>query len=91
MDLVYVEINTGDALFFHSNLLHRSEANLSEKARWSIISVYNRSTNIPYNEPSKSSTVPLESVPDEALMEWKTEGIVDQANFLKKEKEEALK
>ena len=91
MDLVYVEINTGDALFFHSNLLHRSEANLSEKARWSIISVYNRATNIPYNEPSKSSTVPLESVPDEALMEWKTEGIVDQANFLKKEKEEALK
>ncbi len=91
MDLVYVEINAGDALFFHSNLLHRSEANLSEKARWSIISVYNRATNIPYNEPSKSSTVPLESVPDEALMEWKTEGIVDQANFLEKEKDEALK
>ena len=91
MDLVYVEINTGDALFFHSNLLHRSEANLSEKARWSIISVYNRATNITYNEPSKSSTVPLKLLPDEALMEWKTEGIVDQANFLEKEKDEALK
>jgi ectoine hydroxylase-related dioxygenase (phytanoyl-CoA dioxygenase family) len=91
MDLVYVEINAGDALFFHSNLLHRSEANLSEKARWSIISVYNRASNIPYNEPSKSSTVPLQPVPDEALMEWKTEGIVDQANFLEKEKDEALK
>ena len=84
MDLVYVEINAGDALFFHSNLLHRSEANLSEKARWSIISVYNRASNIPYNEPSKSSTVPLQPVPDEALMEWKTEGIIDQANFLEK-------
>jgi len=91
MDLVYVEIKAGDALFFHSNLLHRSEANLSEKARWSIISVYNRASNIPYNEPSKSSTVPLQPVPDEALMEWKTEGIVDQANFLEKEKDEALK
>ncbi len=91
MDLVYVEINAGDALFFHSNLLHRSEANVSEKARWSIISVYNRASNIPYNEPSKSSTVPLQPVPDEALMEWKTEGIVDQANFLEKEKDEALK
>ena len=91
MELVYVEINAGDALFFHSNLLHRSEANLSEKARWSIISVYNRASNIPYNEPSKSSTVPLQPVPDEALMEWKTEGIVDQANFLEKEKDEALK
>ena len=91
MDLVYVEIQAGDALFFHSNLLHRSEANLSEKARWSIISVYNRALNIPYNEPSQSSTVPLQPVPDEALMEWKTEGIVDQANFLEKEKDEALK
>lgn len=91
MDLVYVEIKAGDALFFHSNLLHRSEANLSEKARWSIISVYNRASNIPYNEPSKSSTVPLQPVPDEALMEWKTEGIIDQANFLEKEKDEALK
>jgi phytanoyl-CoA hydroxylase len=91
MDLVYVEINAGDALFFHSNLLHRSEANLSEKARWSIISVYNRASNTPYNEPSKSSTVPLQPVPDEALMEWKTEGIADQANFLEKEKDEALK
>ena len=91
MELIYVEINAGDALFFHSNLLHRSEANLSDSARWSLISVYNRSENIPYNEPSKSSTVPLEAVPDEALMEWKTEEISSGANFLEKEKDEALK
>ncbi len=91
MPLVYVEINAGDALFFHSNLLHRSEANLSDAARWSLISVYNRSANIPYNEPSKSSTVPLNAVPDEALMEWETEGIGAGANFLEKEKDEALK
>lgn len=91
MELVYVEINAGDALFFHSNLLHRSEANLSDGARWSLISVYNRSENIPYNEPSKSSTVPLHAVPDEALMQWKTEGIGAEANFLEKEKDEALK
>ncbi len=91
MPLVYVEINAGDALFFHSNLLHRSEANLSDKPRWSLISVYNRSSNVPYNEPSQSSIVPLQTVPDEALMEWKTEGIGEGANFLEKEKDEALK
>jgi ectoine hydroxylase-related dioxygenase (phytanoyl-CoA dioxygenase family) len=91
MELVYVEIMPGDALFFHSNLLHRSEANLSEKPRWSLISVYSRSSNVPYNEPSQSSTVPLKAVPDEALMEWKTEGIGAAANFLEKEKDEALK
>ena len=91
MPLVYVEINAGDALIFHSNTLHRSEANTSDKARWSLISVYNRSGNVPYNEPSQSSTVPLKAVPDEALIEWQTEGIGAGANFLEKEKDEALK
>jgi ectoine hydroxylase-related dioxygenase (phytanoyl-CoA dioxygenase family) len=90
-ELVHVELEAGDALFFHSNLLHRSEANLSDKARWSLISCYNRSENVPYNEPSKSSTVPLEMVPDEALLTWDTESIGEQANFLEKEKDEALK
>ena len=89
--LVYVEIMPGDALFFHSNLLHRSEANLSDTARWSLISCYNRSHNIPYNEPSHSSTIPLQVVPDEALLEWETMGIQGEANFLEKEKDEALK
>src|SRR5574337_1791305 len=87
MELIYVEIMPGDALFFHSNLLHRSEANLSEAPRWSLISVYNRSENIPYNEPSQSSTVPLQAVPDAALMEWKTENIGESAHFLEKEKD----
>ncbi len=91
MPLVYVEINAGDALFFHPNTLHRSEANLSDKPRWSLISVYNRSSNVPYNEPSQSSTVPLTAVPDDALLQWQAESIGDAANFLQKEKDEALK
>ena len=91
MELAYVEINAGDALFFHSNILHRSEANTSDTARWSLISVYNRSANIPYNEPSQSSTVPVDIVPDEALLKWDTDSIDENANFLEKEKDEALK
>jgi len=91
MELVYVEIKAGDALFFHSNILHRSEANTSDTARWSLISVYNRAANIPYNEPSQSSTVPVNIVPDEALLKWDTGSIDENANFLEKEKDEALK
>jgi ectoine hydroxylase-related dioxygenase (phytanoyl-CoA dioxygenase family) len=91
MPLVYVELKAGDALFFHSNILHRSEANLSANSRWSLIAVYNRSSNVPYNEPSNSSTIPIEAVPDEALLEWETSGLSDSANFLEKEKDEALK
>ena len=91
MELAYVEIKAGDALFFHSNILHRSEANTSDTARWSLISVYNRAANIPYNEPSQSSTVPVEIVPDEALLNWNAGTIDENANFLEKEKDEALK
>ncbi len=85
MDLVYVELREGDALFFHSNLLHRSEANLSDKARWSLISCYNRRDNVPYNEPSKYSILPLEVVPDEALLQWEAREIGEAANFVGKD------
>src|SRR5260221_14340317 len=50
MELVYVELEPGDALIFHSNLLHRSEANLSDYPRWSVISCYNLQSNLAYNE-----------------------------------------
>lgn len=90
MELVYVELKPGDTLFFHSNLLHRSEANLSEKARWSLISCYNRQSNVPYNEPSTSCITPLETVPDNALLTWQVSGITDQTDFLNKENDVSL-
>ena len=94
MDLIYVELDPGDILFFHSNLLHRSEANLSENARWSMISCYNRASNIGYNDSASalSSITPIEVVPDEALLTWKTVGVSETAaNFLLKENDVALK
>lgn len=49
-DLIYCELKAGDVLFFHPNVLHRSEANLSDTARWSVISAYNLAHNIPFRE-----------------------------------------
>lgn len=94
MEHVYVELNAGDALFFHSNILHRSEANLSDRPRWSLISCYNRSTNIGYNESSSlsASITPIEIVPDEALLSWDTAGLAEsEADFLSKEADVSLK
>jgi hypothetical protein len=92
---VYVELEPGDILFFHSNLLHRSEANLSDKPRWSMISCYNRASNIGYNDSAPSATssiTPIEVVPDEALLTWNTAGLsADNADFLAKEADVALK
>ena len=94
MELIYVELEAGDVLFFHSNLIHRSEANLSDRPRWSMISCYNRASNIGYNDSasSSSSITPINVVPDEALLTWKTTGLSeDVADFLLKEADVALK
>ncbi len=90
MELIYCEIEPGDALIFHSNLLHRSEANLSERPRWSIISCYSSQSNLAYNETSTAWKVPVSIVPDEAIIDWKAESL-STADFLKKENDPALK
>ncbi|MEJ7739669.1 MAG: phytanoyl-CoA dioxygenase family protein [Chitinophagaceae bacterium] len=90
MELVYSEIEAGDALFFHSNLLHRSEANLSEHPRWSIISCYSSQSNLAYNETSDSWHTPVNIVPNEAILEWEARSL-SEADFLKKENDPALK
>lgn len=90
MELVYCELEAGDALFFHPNLLHRSEANLSDYPRWSIISCYNAQSNPAYNETSTSWQVPVQVVPDEAILQWEAESL-SNADFLKKENDPALK
>jgi ectoine hydroxylase-related dioxygenase (phytanoyl-CoA dioxygenase family) len=48
MELVYCEMEPGDALFFHSNLLHRSDQNRSPNSRWALICCYNTKHNDPY-------------------------------------------
>ncbi|MDB5019731.1 MAG: phytanoyl-CoA dioxygenase PhyH [Pedobacter sp.] len=90
MELVYADLQPGDAMFFHSNLLHRSEANLSDHPRWSIISCYSLESNLAYNETSTSWHTPVEVVPDEAILQWEAESL-SHADFLKKENDPALR
>ena len=90
MELIYTELQPGDALFFHPNLLHRSEANLSENPRWSLISCYCLQSNLAYNETSTSWHTPVDVVPDEAILHWKAASL-SEADFLKKEDDPALK
>lgn len=88
-ELVYVELNPGDALFFHSNILHRSATNTSEKSRWSIISAYNLSYNIPFREKNRSCIQPIVKVSDNMLLESGAIKLTE-ADFLIKEKEITL-
>ena len=88
---VYVELQPGDVLFFHSNLLHMSEANLSDKPRWSLISAYNLSYNVPFREKNMSCITPVKVVPDDAILSSDRKGLSSQTDFLHKENEITLK
>jgi len=64
LDLVYVEMEPGDALFFDPNLLHRSDQNRSSDPRWSMICCYNAARNDPYKESHQPRYTPLVKVPN---------------------------
>lgn len=67
LELVYVEMEPGDGLFFHSNLLHRSDQNRSNNPRWAMICCYNAARNDPYKEAQHPRYTPLSKVKDEEI------------------------
>ncbi len=69
LDLVYCELDAGTGLFFHSNLLHRSDDNSSDRSRWSLICCYNAARNNPYKKHHHPQYTPLKKVPDSAVKE----------------------
>jgi ectoine hydroxylase-related dioxygenase (phytanoyl-CoA dioxygenase family) len=70
MELVYAECAPGDAIFFDSNLLHRSDANNSPNPRWSLICCYNAARNNPYKESKHPCYTPLAKVSASAIRDW---------------------
>lgn len=72
LELVYVEMEPGDALFFHANTLHRSDQNKSDDSRWSMICCYNAARNDPYKDSHHPRYTQLSVVPDSAI---KTVGV----------------
>jgi len=69
LERVYVEMDPGDVLFFHANLLHRSDQNNSDNPRWAMICCYNAARNNPYKEHHHPRYTPLSKVPDSAILE----------------------
>ena len=67
MPLEYVEMEPGDALFFHANVMHRSDQNRSANRRWTVIFCYNAARNNPFIEHHHPFYTPLHKVSDEAV------------------------
>ena len=83
LPLVHVELKPGDTLFFHSNLLHRSDMNNSEHPRCSMISTFNLITNKPFKEQHSSCYTAIEMVADEMIIKSGGRGISENAAFNK--------
>ena len=67
LELVYAEMAPGDGLFFHSNVMHRSDQNRSENRRWTVLFCYNAARNDPYLEHHHPRYTPLIKAPDDAV------------------------
>ncbi len=82
MELVYVEMAPGDALFFHPNTLHRSDQNRSPNDRWALICCYNARSNSPYKEARHPSYTPINVVEDDAIKGAGLKRFADGACFM---------
>ncbi len=67
LELVYVELEPGDSLFFHANLMHRSDQNRSPNRRWTVLFCFNAARNNPYLEHHHPQYTPLLKVEDDAV------------------------
>lgn len=64
LKIVHVEMEPGDGLFFHGNLLHRSDQNTSPDPRWALICCYNTRRNDPYKTSRHPNYARLELLDD---------------------------
>jgi ectoine hydroxylase-related dioxygenase (phytanoyl-CoA dioxygenase family) len=67
---VYITAEPGDALFFHSNLLHSSNENKSNDSRRTLIVCFNTKSNNPYKDSSHASYSPLQVSAHNSIMEY---------------------
>lgn len=64
---VHVELDPGDALFFHCNVMHRSDQNRSPDRRWTVLFCYNAASNDPFVAHHHPGYTKLHKVPDGAI------------------------
>ena len=81
LESVHVEMDSGDALFFHCNLLHASGRNRSDQTRNILLCCYNRADNVPFLDDPTNATTPIEVVPDDMIMRYADQPISRGKSF----------
>lgn len=89
LELVYCEMDPGDAIFFHCNTLHRSDQNRSDQPRWAMICCYTREGNYANRDPLHPTPCQTVSpMPDHVIKELGPQRFAmlnDDARFLNPE------
>jgi len=67
-EVVPCELDPGDVVFFHSNALHRSDQNRSDRRRWTFLVCYNAVSNDTVIRDDDRYYVPLDKVDDDAVL-----------------------
>lgn len=67
LEHVQLEMEPGDALFFHCLTLHTSGQNHSDRRRWCFLVAFNRADNDPLIEHHHPGYVPLEPTDNDAI------------------------
>ncbi|XP_041370059.1 L-proline trans-4-hydroxylase-like [Gigantopelta aegis] len=91
LEHLYVEMEPGDALFFHSNLLHTSSANNSPDRRWAFLCAYNRASNNPVLKHHHPQYTPLTKVPNSAIADCQNITDTEGKEFLNPAEDKTIK
>lgn len=84
LDLVYAEMDPGDALFFHGNTLHASSANTSDRTRNVLLCCYARADNMPFMEKPNNKITPIkEKLDDAEVIAWMDKPLDAERPFAK--------
>ena len=70
----FFQCEPGDCLFFHCNILHRSDQNHSDNRRWAFLVSYNRADNNPVYKHHHPFYTPLNKVT--LTMDGLSEGVI---------------
>jgi hypothetical protein len=83
LELVHCEMNSGDALFVHSNTLHRSQGNKTNIPRINIACHYNTASNEPVWLEGREYRryQPIQTLPDSTIIEGNYRGAIADNTF----------
>lgn len=89
--LKYVDLEPGDAVFLHCNVLHKSDPNSSDRRRIAYLPVYNLKSNSPTKEIVHPQYKPLDVVHNGAVLDCENFTDLEGKEFLNFEDPELLK